>query len=107
MSNSDLTYNPFDTTSSIDKIGEAREKRERQQALLAEEVREYRLVLNRLFASPDGQFFLKKLIKYCGVNSFDNSINPTKDVKDAERRKVYLELIRPYLDKTILMEIIE
>lgn len=105
MSNSNLPYNPFDTSSSIDKLAEAKENRKKQEALLAEEVHQYREVLNRLFASPDGQFFLKKLIKYCGVYSFDNSINPTKDVKDAERRKVYLELIRPYLDKTILMEI--
>lgn len=105
MPSSDFPYNPFDTTSSIEKITEARQAREKQKELLAEEVAEYRLVLNRLFASPDGQYFLKKLIKYCGVYSFDNSINPTKDVKDAERRKIYLELIRPYLDKTILMEI--
>ena len=105
MSNNDLPYNPFDTTNSIDKIAESRERRKHQEALLAEEVAEYRMVLNRLFASPDGQFFLKKLIKYCGVYSFDNRVNPTQDVKDAERRKVYLELIRPYLDKTILMEI--
>lgn len=105
MSNNDLPYNPFDTSSSIDKIADARERKKQQQAALAEEVAEYKLVLNRLFASQDGQYFLKKLIKWSGVYSFDNSGNPTKDVKDAERRKVYLELIRPYLDKTILMEI--
>ena len=107
MSNSDLPYNPFDTSSSIDKIAEAREKKKQQEALLAEEVADYKEALNRLFSTPDGQYFLKKLIKYCGVNSFDNSLNPIKDVKDAERRKVYYELIHPYLDKTIRMEIIE
>ena len=105
MSGSDIPYNPFDTSNAIAKIAEAREKKQMQEALLAEEVAEYKLVLNRLFSTPDGQYFLKKIIKYCGVYSFDNSINPTKDVKDAERRKIYLELIRPYLDKTILMEI--
>ncbi len=90
---------------TIGKLLESKQNQEHQQALLAEEIEQYRLSLNRIFSSPDGKLFLKKIVKYCGINTFDTQLNPAKLIEDAGKRKVYLELIRPYLDKTILMEL--
>lgn len=101
---SDKVYNPLGK-DTIDKMLEKKQAQERQQLMLKEEQEEYRNAINRLFSSPDGKFFLNKLKRACGLNSFDKDINPAKLIEDAGRRKVWFELIRPYLDKTILSEL--
>lgn len=102
----DKPYNPM-AHDSIDKLLASRARNQKRQAEMIEQVEEWKTVLNRLFSSPDGQYFLKGLIKYSKIHSFDNPTNPAKLVEDEGKRKVYLELIRPFLDKTILMEIVE
>ena len=96
-------YNPL----GQDTVGEMLRKRadaEQRKVLLEEEIQDYSDAVNRLFSSPDGKYFLGKLIKYIGRNSFDKDINPAKMIEDRGKNMVYLELIRPYLDKTVLME---
>lgn len=90
---------------SIDDILRKREQRKHDEAILKEEIEQYTNAVNRLFSSEDGKFFLKKLVMYCGVNSFDKQLNPAKLIEDSGKRKVFLELIRPFLDKTIRAEL--
>lgn len=91
--------------SILDRIAKERLEKNQREFLLKEEVEEYTMVVNSLFASEHGKYFLNKLIRYCGINSFDNELNPAKLIEDAGKRKVYLEIIRPFLDVTILAEL--
>lgn len=97
-------YNPF-SNLSVEKMLEKKKAKEHQRALLAEEIEEYKACLDRLFSSPDGKYFIKKLIRYVGLFSFDTKIDAGKLVEDAAKKKVYLELIRPYLSATTRMEL--
>lgn len=98
-------YNPLGSTDSIDVMLQRRQEKEKQELLLKEEIEEYRVVLNRLFSSPDGQYFLKKLIKYCGIYLFDNAPPDGRLAEEKGKRKVYLELIRPYLHTTVRQQV--
>ncbi len=99
----DVGYNPM-ATDSIDKLLARREQTEKQKALLAEEVAEYKLVLNRLFSSADGKYLLKKMIRYSGVFSFDNNPPDGRLAEEKGKKKFFLELFWQFLDKTIKME---
>lgn len=103
MSNSEGGYDPF-SGGSIEGIIEKRKERELQGELLKEEIEEYRKVVNALFSTPNGLYFLNKMKRACGVNSFDNKLNPAKLVEDNGRRSVWHELIRPHVDVSILRE---
>ncbi len=102
--NKDEPYNPLgqDTLSKM-----LAQKAEREKTLLKkkEKTADYLAAINRLFSSPDGKYFLNEMKNTCGVNLFDNEINPAKLIEDAGRRKVWFELIRPYLDVQILREL--
>lgn len=101
---SESEYNPF-SSDTIDKMLADRAKREKAKALIDEEVVEYKRALNRLFSSRDGRFFLKKLIRYCGIYSFDKTLNPAKLIENDGKRKVYLEMIRPYLEPDVIAKL--
>lgn len=93
-------YSPaqdFSSFTSIDNINKRREEALRNRAILEEEIAEFKIVLNRLASSPDGQYFFRKLIRFAGIYSFDKDINPAKMMEDRGKRKSYLELVRPYL----------
>lgn len=95
---------PLLNPSTISKIMAEKEEASRRKAILDEEAKEYRDAINRLFDTRDGQYFLKKLVRYSGVFSFDHKIDGVKLVADAERRKLFLELIMPYLDNQLLVK---
>lgn len=59
----------------------------------------YKDALNNLASTENGRIFLKCLLAYCKVFDYNNSVNPTLEVVDATKRKVWLEMIRPYLEK--------
>lgn len=84
--------------ASIDEITKRREEALKHKAILEEEIIEYKMVINRLASTPDGQYFLRKLIKFAGIYSFDNDINPAKMVEDRGKRRAYVELVRPFLE---------
>lgn len=99
--------NPIEefSTSTIDKVSEARKKAEENKEKMREMREQYKAALNRVLSTPDGQFVMKQLIDYCGVFTFDNAPPDGRLAEDKGKRKVYLEAIRPFLDKTIKMEI--
>lgn len=102
--NDDNRYNPH-SHSSIDKIEAAREEQKAQELAVKAASEELKLCMNRLFGTPDGKHFLNCMIGYCGINLFDKEINPAKLIEDKGKRQVWLEFIRPHLDKAILAEL--
>ena len=82
-----------------------REAMLKQEAIAKESEEDYKNALNGMAATPNGQFVLKQLIRYCGVFAHDDVLNPAKLVEDRGKRSVYLKLIRPYLDKQTLIEL--
>ena len=91
--------------SIMDKIAEGHLNANNRDALLKEEIDEYKACINRLFSTPDGQFFLNKLLRFAGLTSFDKVLNPAKLVEDRGRQSVWFDLLRPYLDKSIRREL--
>ncbi len=92
-------------SSVINKLLEHRQGLERQKEVIIENQEEWKKVLNRIFSTPDGEFFAKYLLRYLGEFKVDNSLNQIKLIEDNTKRKFYLELIRPYLDVEILTTI--
>jgi len=87
--------------SILDRI--ARDKLNEQKINdIREELRaDYKAALNRFASSPDGIFILNQLIAFCGINTFDNTLNPAKLVEDRGRMSVWHILFRPYLEPEI------
>jgi hypothetical protein len=94
-----------DAMDTISKLMAKKEREARREAVTAEEVEEYKRCLEIVFNSPAGLYFAVKLLKYCGIYTYDQNLNPAKMVEDAGKRRVYLELIRPYLSKETLMKV--
>lgn len=97
-------YNPL-SHSSIDAINERKGEREAQELAIKAASEELKVCMNRLFDTSDGKHFLNCMIGYCGINLFDKEINPAKLIEDKGKRQVWLEFIRPHLDKSILAEL--
>lgn len=87
--------------SILDRIARDRLEGQHREALLKEEIEEFKACVNRLFSSPDGQYFLNKYLRFAGLTSFDKVLNPAKLVEDRGRQSVWFELLRPYLKKQI------
>lgn len=99
--------NPIDrySRSTIDKIEDQHKKDAENRAKMLEKQEEYRKALNRMASTPDGQYVLKQLIEFCGVFAFDNSAPDGRLAVEKGRRQVYLQAVRPFLDKSIIQEI--
>lgn len=100
----DNQYNPM-STDRIEDILARREKAKEKETITQEEMAEYAEVVNKLFSTPEGKYFLNKMIKYCGIYSFDNRVDAVTLIEEKGRRGVYLSMIRPYLDQSILKEL--
>lgn len=100
-----MSDNKLEAGSVIQKIINDRMDADKRDAIIAEEVEEYTKALNGMANSPNGKLFMRKLVRYCGVFAFDQKIDPAKLVADEARRKVYLELVRPYLTNETRMEL--
>lgn len=105
MSDKEKPVNHITPESILNKMARDKEARNEHAAKFLERVEDYKTVVNRLFSTPDGLYFLNDLIDYCGINSFDKELNPAKLIEDRGKRKVFLEMIRPYLDKIILQQL--
>lgn len=97
-------YNPFDK-ASINDLLKKRELAQEREAVIKEELEDYKKAVKRLFNSADGRYFLKNLVRYIGIHSFDTQINPAKLIEDRGKKRVYLELIRPFLSGSIRAEV--
>ena len=66
---------------------------------------EYAKELNGVAASPNGKFFLKRLIKGIGVFTPQKGKDGVALIENNAQRNIYLELIRPHLEPQIRMEL--
>lgn len=102
---SDKAKSPLLNPDVISAVMAKREKDAQVAAILAEEVEEYRKVLNRLFATRDGQYLLKKMIRYSGLFSFDNKFDASM-IEQKGKQKMITEMIKPYLTKELFAQAI-
>lgn len=93
-----------DSNSIVDALLQHHEKQKQQEEVVIERIEDYKLALDRIFDSSDGQLFAKYLLKYTGV-FHDKPLNPAQLLEDKGRRGVYLKLIRPYLSKDVISKI--
>jgi hypothetical protein len=89
----------------VKKLSEREEQRKKQQEVVIERADEWKEALNRLLNTDDGKLLAKYLIKFCRVFAPDNSSNQIELVENNGKRKVYLELIRPYLFNQTIKDI--
>ena len=101
----DNSRSEFFANTSIDKIEQLKKKDAEAKQRLEAEREEYKKACQAIFASDSGKFVLKHLIKYCGIYHFDNKAPDGNLAVEKGRRSVYLEAIRPFLDKTTLIEV--
>lgn len=96
---------PFDVTSVVDKLLRERMAQKDQEKILVDNEMEWARVIN-LFASTDnGKYFFKILVRICGVFKVDADATPSKMLEDKGAREIYNKWIRPYLDKSLRMDI--
>jgi hypothetical protein len=78
------------------------EKRtEEKRALIENNIKKHKEVLNRLFDSEDGKFLYKVMVKYSKLFSIDKG-NDLATIKETlGKQKMILELILPYLDRDV------
>lgn len=93
--------------STAERLIAQRMERERLEEVAIENEKEYKSALNGMAASRNGELFLKTLIKATGIFKDPQVLNPAGLIEDKGMRKVYLRLIRPYLDPSIRAKIEE
>lgn len=89
--------NKIEASSIVEKLLNERKDQERFKDIVGERYEEYKQALNGVASTPNGQHFLKFLIRYCGVFSYQQKLDPGKLVEEQGMRKVYLDAIRPHL----------
>lgn len=91
----------IEAKSILTKIAQDRENQKKVREIQVENEKEYMRALNGVAATPNGQIFLKQLIKCCKVFTVDEERDGVKLMEERGQRKLYLKFIRPYLDITL------
>ncbi len=89
----------------VKRISDARDNAKAQEEVIIERAEEWKEAINRMLMTEDGKLFAKYLIKYCVVFKPSNAQNQIQLVEENCKRKVYLELFRPYLFSKTKQEI--
>lgn len=87
------------------RIDEIEQRKKDNDKRIKEEQELFVKSLEKVFSTDFGVVFGKYLIKYCQVFTPEDTANPQKMIENAGKRKVYLELIRPYLSKELKIEL--
>lgn len=90
-----------DINSIVDKVLQDREKRAEQEAIVIENAQEYAKALNGVACTPNGKLVLRTLIKAGGIFTPSSPVDVSTLIRNNERRNVYLQFIRPYLDPDV------
>ncbi|MCK5612042.1 hypothetical protein KAR91_59780 [Candidatus Pacearchaeota archaeon] len=85
--------------NTIEKLEAVKAEAAKQRAVVEAEIEDYKAMLERLCDTRDGAFFMRKMIRYCGIFAADES--------EVGKRKVFLELVYPYIKKSTLTKILE
>lgn len=95
----------FNEHSVVDALAKKQAERDKQQEVVIENIEEYKIALNRIFSMNEGKLFAKYLLRFCMVFNDDTQLNPAKLIEDKGKRAVYLKMVRPFIDKQLIMEI--
>lgn len=91
--------------SIIDKLIQKQGDREKEQEIILEKEKDWALAVNRLFSTPDGEFFAKYFLRICYAFNVDNSKDQVTMLENRGARNIYFRYIRPYLDPVIRSKI--
>ncbi len=94
-----------ETLSVVNKLLAQRESAKAKEKELIEKQEEWKLVVNRLAATADGEYFFQVMVKYSKLFQVDNEYNPAILLEDKAKREFYLKHMRPYLDKKLKSKI--
>lgn len=85
--------------SQVNELLERRASKQAEKEKIIENAEEYRVAVNKIFTTPEGEIFYKYLVKFCRVYGYEGMGNTVKMVEDNGRRAVFLEAVRPFLNK--------
>lgn len=92
--------------STVERIQARRDGHDHVQDLLNEQRDEYARAVNALAASDNGRFVLRMIVKYCNLYHVPSGpINPSQMIEDQGKKKVYLDMIRPFIETALLNDI--
>lgn len=97
-----MTNKPSNT---VDKIKLQREIIKTLGVQNIEQADDYKMALNAITASENGKLVFKTLIKALGVHSPERGGDLAALIRISEKKNVYLDLIRPFLETSIRQEI--
>jgi len=87
-----------DLNNTVSKLLASREDRERAEAVVIENIKEYKRSLNDVAATPSGELFLKTLIKVFGIHNPKGNLDAVSLIRANAKSDIYLEFIRPHLE---------
>lgn len=94
-----------DPKTTAEKLRAERDQLKKSAKIALENVEDYRMAVNGMAATPNGELFFKTLIKACGVFDPKHSTDALALIEDNAKRNVYLEFIRPFLEPEIRKEL--
>lgn len=84
--------------NTVDRINENKRK---NQELSEEVIEKYKLALNSVASTENGQYFLRCLANMIGAYMFNEHESAQDRIISSYRRDVYFCFIRKYLDKDV------
>lgn len=91
--------------SIVDKMASQQQTQDEAVQKTLENEKEWKAVVNRMLDTPDGRYFMKYMLRYAKLFAIDNPHYQVLNIETTGKRKVYLELIRPYLDHALRAEL--
>ncbi len=76
-----------------------------EEAVVREELKKWRQDINYLFSQEQGKRFLRRLFQMSNVYVSNLTTEPSSLLVNEARKSIYLELIRPFLDKETLISV--
>lgn len=99
------THPLMQTHSRIEELLSNFDKRKAGEELVIEQIEEWKAALNGMAGTPNGQIFLRVMIKASGLFTPGSSGQTVRSVEEKNRADFYLRHVRPYLDKAHRSEI--
>lgn len=90
--------------SSIEGLLARAAKQQAQEELVIERIEDWKVMLNRVASSADGQLFFKMMLRANNLFTPGVSRDTVRAVEDKQRQDFYLRHVRPYLDKSVRAE---
>lgn len=106
MSNKQDTHRLMQLHSTVKKYHDRNGEDSEKTKEVAKGIEDaYARAVNQLANTEDGKVFLQILLAYSGVFKYNDNINPTQELVDSVKKRVWLEMIRPYLKKENIMKV--